>query len=53
VKKVKLETIARLILLAYRVGGLSGMDGQVTRTIDTSRLLNVRNVRDKLTYSGL
>jgi hypothetical protein len=53
VKKVKWETIARLILLAYRVGGLAGMDGEVTRTILTSRVLNVRNIRDKLKYSGL
>lgn len=52
-KNVKLETIARLILLAYRVGELAGMDGQVTRTIHTGRVLNVRNIRDKLTYSGL
>ena len=53
VKKVKLETIARLILLAYRVGGLAGMDGEVTRTIPTSRVLKVRNIRDNLREAGV
>jgi hypothetical protein len=50
---VSLETIARLILLAYSAGRLSGMDGDDTRTILTNRVLNVRNIRDNLTEAGL
>jgi hypothetical protein len=50
---VKLETIARLILLAYLVGGLSGMDGKVIRTIYTDRVLKVRNIRENLRDAGL
>jgi hypothetical protein len=62
---VSLETIARLILLAYRVGGLAAQDGDVTRTIYThqkvtpkdirenQRKLTVRNIRENLRYKRL
>jgi hypothetical protein len=50
---VSLETIARVILLAYRVGGLAFKDGKVTRTYGTRRRLTVRNIRENLRYAGL
>ena len=50
---VKLETIARLILLAYRTGELASVDGTDMRTHDTHRILRVRTIRDRLTYAGL
>jgi hypothetical protein len=45
---ISLETIARLILLAYWTGGLCGMDGEVIRTTYTGRELKVRNIRENL-----
>jgi hypothetical protein len=45
---ITLETIARLILLAYWAGGLCGMDGEVVRTSYTNRELKERNIRDNL-----
>jgi hypothetical protein len=50
---ITLETIARLILLAYSAGRLSGLDGEDTRTILTNRVLEVRNIRDNLREAGL
>jgi hypothetical protein len=45
---ISLETIARLILLAYWAGGLSEMIGDEIRTTYTGRELKVRNIRDNL-----
>jgi hypothetical protein len=50
---ISLETIARLILLAYWAGGLSEMDGDVIRTTYTGRELKVRNIRENLRESRL
>jgi hypothetical protein len=50
---VSLETIARLILLAYLVGGLAAKDNDDIRTIYTNRVITVRKIRDKLRYKGL
>lgn len=50
---VRLETIARLILLAYWAGELCEMEGEVTRTLYTNRELTVRNIREKLREKGL
>lgn len=50
---VSLETITRLILLAYLAGGLAARDGNDIRTIHTNQVLTVRKVRDKLRYKKL
>jgi hypothetical protein len=47
-KRVSLETVARLILLAYWAGGLSEVSGDFSRSMLTGRILNVRNVRENL-----
>jgi hypothetical protein len=50
---VSLETIARLVLLAYLVGKLAAKDKDDIRTIYTDQIITVRKVRDKLRYKGL
>jgi hypothetical protein len=50
---VSLETIARLILLAYWVGGLATMNGKKNQAICTNRVLKVRNIRDNLRFARL
>lgn len=54
-ERVRLETIARLILLAYLVGELATEEEKtlIIRTIYTNRILTVRKIRDKLGYGGL
>jgi hypothetical protein len=52
-ERVSLETIARLILLAYRVGGLAYKDESGTRLNSTNRNLTVRNIRDNLGCAGI
>ena len=54
-ERVTLETIARLVLLAYLVGGQAAEEKQtgLIRTHGTRRTLTVRNIRDNLRYSGL
>lgn len=52
-ERVSLETIARLILLAYLAGGLAYEDTGKIRTHNTDRILRVRNVRDNLVYARL
>jgi hypothetical protein len=51
--RASMETIARLILLAYRVGGLSYEDEAGTRMHGTRRKLTVRNIRENLRFAGL
>lgn len=51
--RVSLETIARLILLAYLAGGLAAKDRDDIRTIYTNHVITVRKVRDKLRYKKL
>jgi hypothetical protein len=46
--RVSLETVARLILLAYWAGGLSEVSGDFSRSRLTGRVLKVRNVRENL-----
>jgi len=53
---VSLETIARLVLLAYLVGELASEEKTEKariRTHFTGRILTVRNIRDNLRYAGL
>ncbi len=52
-EKVRVESIARLIVLAYCAGDLAEWDGEVLRTTYTRRILRVRNVRDILRKRGL
>jgi hypothetical protein len=51
--RVSLETIARLIFLAYRVGGLTYEDESGTHVYGTERNLTVRNIRENLRNAGL
>ena len=54
-ERVSLETIARLILLAYLVGELAMEDKKTgtVRTNYTDRVLTVRNIRENLRYAHL
>jgi hypothetical protein len=47
-KGISLETIARLILLAYWAGGLSEAESGFSRSRLTGRALKVRNIRENL-----
>lgn len=50
---VSLETVARLIFLAYRVGGLLHAEGGWTGMTLAGGILKVRNIRENLRYGGL
>jgi hypothetical protein len=52
-ERVSMETIARLIFLAYRVGGFTYEDASRTHVFGTRRNLTVRNIRDNLRYAGI
>ena len=54
-ERVSLETISRLILLAYLAGGLAGEEKKtgMIRTYYTDHVLTVRNIRDNLRYAKL
>jgi len=47
-KKVSLETVARLVLLAYWAGDLSETSGDFSKSKYTGRVLKVRNIRENL-----
>jgi hypothetical protein len=52
-KRVSLETVARLVILAYWAGGLSEISGVFTKSSLTGRVLRVRNIRDNLREAKL
>jgi hypothetical protein len=52
-KRVSLETVARLVVLAYWAGGLSEISGVFTKSRLTGRVLKVRNIRDNLRRAKL
>ena len=54
-ERVSLETIARLILLAYLAGELAREEKEtgMIRTYTTDHILTVRNIRDNLRYANL
>ncbi len=51
--RVSLETVARLVILAYWAGGLSEVSGVFTKSRLTGRVLKVRNIRDNLREAKL
>ena len=52
-ERVSLETIARLVLLAYYVGRLIYQDNEGVEVSLTGRIPTVRTIRDKLRYARL
>ena len=50
---VSLETVARLVILAYGAGDLSEVSGDFTKSRLTGRVLKVRNIRDNLREAKL
>ena len=50
---ISMATIARLILLTYRVGGLAAKKDGKTHIITTNKIVTVRTIRDKIEAARL